>query len=600
MTGIQSQRTILKAGELTLAYENGSIRWIRLGDTEIIRMIYSAVRDCNWGTIEPVIVKEDILVLESSFSISLEVEYKAGPIHFEARYLIRGDQKKLLFEMVGIAQSDFHTNRIGFCILHPVKECAGKTAQVRHADGSDSEFVFPEYISPHQPIKNIQSMTWSPASGLTAHLNLSGDIFEMEDQRNWTDASYKTYCTPLELPFPALVKKGDTVSQAVELLLDVPAIGHPKASTYSFTWDRKAELNIPSLGTAVSSRNQALTQSEIHLLKELPLTHLRVEVNMTKPDCIQNLEKAHRESTLLGWSLFVVLYLSDNYTPEYQTFISACQAAGINPEWILPVGQNHLPFTGFNELVPKLRTDFPQAMIGTGVNAYFAELNRSRPSIEKADFVSFTICPQVHAFDNASLVENLQAQAEVIHSAKRLFPGKPVYVSPVSLRQRFNVVATSDELLPLPDQLPSSVDQRQRLTFAAQWTLGSLKYLSQSGADLVTYYETVGWKGWMQGEQQPENKKLFPAQANEIFPVYEALKMLSGYSRIVPSVSSHPLLFDGLILSSEEKLKIILFNFSAEDIEIRLNGAALPGSTLPDASKGIVKIKANHWVEMEG
>lgn len=27
-----------------------------------------------------------------------------------------------------------------------------------------------------------------------------GDVFEMEDQRNWTDASYKTYCTPWGCP----------------------------------------------------------------------------------------------------------------------------------------------------------------------------------------------------------------------------------------------------------------------------------------------------------------------------------------------------------------------------------------------------------------
>ncbi|MFO7668312.1 MAG: hypothetical protein R6W31_01510, partial [Bacteroidales bacterium] len=47
------KQTKLKAGELDLIYENGAIRRIRLGDTEIIRMIYAAVRDRNWETIEP-------------------------------------------------------------------------------------------------------------------------------------------------------------------------------------------------------------------------------------------------------------------------------------------------------------------------------------------------------------------------------------------------------------------------------------------------------------------------------------------------------------------------------------------------------------------
>ena len=29
---------------------------------------------------------------------------------------------------------------------------------------------------------------------------MSGDSFEMEDHRNWTDASFKTYVRPLALP----------------------------------------------------------------------------------------------------------------------------------------------------------------------------------------------------------------------------------------------------------------------------------------------------------------------------------------------------------------------------------------------------------------
>ena len=43
----------------------------------------------------------------------------------------------------------------------------------------------------------------SPAS--TSTIDMQGEVFEMEDQRNWTDASFKTYCRPLvpPPPFPA-------------------------------------------------------------------------------------------------------------------------------------------------------------------------------------------------------------------------------------------------------------------------------------------------------------------------------------------------------------------------------------------------------------
>lgn len=594
------QQTVLRAGKLDLIVENGSIRRIRLGDCEIIRMIYSAVRDRNWGTIEPVILKQEIHVLETSFEINLEVDYKTDTIHFVVHYLISGSEKGIRFEMKGTAQADFLKNRIGFCILHPIRECTGKTATVIHPDGSESEFIFPEQISALQPIKNVQSLTWEPASGVTAKMNLSGDVFEMEDQRNWTDASYKTYCTPLDLPFPALIKKGETVSQVIELTVELQDYFQDKQSAdLVFEWVCTDLSPLPEIGTCISSRTQNLSNKEIDLLKALPLNHLRVEVKMDLPDWIIKLEKASHESLLLGWPLFIVLYLSENHLEEYDTLRSQWKELKLKVNYLLLVGENHLPHAAFDELATLIKIDFPDTLIGTGVNAYFAELNRSRPSIEKADFVSFTICPQIHAFDDMSLVENLEAQGEVIRSAKVLFPQKPVFVSPVSLKQRFNVVATGTEPLPLPDLLPSSVDNRQRSNFAAKWTLGSLKYLTQAGAKLVTYYETVGWKGFIQGEQSPELQYLFPAEANEVFPVYEAFKKFSGYSQLVKSVSSHPLIFDGLIVCSEEKMKFILFNFTAEDIEIRLEELVLPGTTLPDSTKGKVIIKANGWVEIE-
>lgn len=593
-------KAMLKAGLLDLFYENGSIRWIKLGNTEIVRMIYSAVRDCNWGTIEPVILDQKVQLHDAAFEITLQVEYKADPIHFIADYRIKGMDQKIRFEMKGTAQADFLKNRIGFCILHPVRECAGKTARVIHSGGNLSEFVFPEVISPHQPIKNVQSMIWEPAPGITARLNMTGDIFEMEDQRNWTDASYKTYCTPLELPFPAPIKAGESVHQIIELSVEAIDLPSQDSSGLTFSWNPNTQLPLPLLGTAVSSRKKVLTVQETDLLVKLPLRHLRVEIKMVEANLTCILEKAVCESEQLAWPLFIVLYLSENYQEEYRKFSIICKGLNATIGWLLPIGPNHLPLPVFDEIGPQIKEDFPHAMVGTGVNAYFAELNRSRPSIEKADFVSFTICPQVHAFDNASLVENLEAQREVICSAKTLFPQKPVFVSPVSLRQRFNVVATTDEPLPLPHQLPSSVDVRQRLNFTALWTLGSLKYLSQAGAELITYYETVGWKGWIQGEQQSENQNLFPAQANEIFPVYEVLKKLSGYTRVVHSVSSHPLIFDGLVLIAEEKMKCILFNFTDEDIEIRLKEVGLPDYSLLNTLEGIVKIKANDWMEMEG
>src|SRR5215210_957137 len=46
---------------------------------------------------------------------------------------------------------------------------------------------------------------------------MEGDVFEMEDQRNWTDASYKTYVRPLALPWPYTLCAGESIAQRVSL-----------------------------------------------------------------------------------------------------------------------------------------------------------------------------------------------------------------------------------------------------------------------------------------------------------------------------------------------------------------------------------------------
>ena len=43
---------------------------------------------------------------------------------------------------------------------------------------------------------------------VAAERRVLGDAFEMEDQRNWADASFKTYVRPLSKPRPYVIAKG--------------------------------------------------------------------------------------------------------------------------------------------------------------------------------------------------------------------------------------------------------------------------------------------------------------------------------------------------------------------------------------------------------
>ena len=82
-TGGKVQKPLLelKAGRLSLYYEQGNLRYISDGRNEIIRMIYSALRDKEWLNINPVISSERVQKGSDNFRIRSEKEksaYKSG------------------------------------------------------------------------------------------------------------------------------------------------------------------------------------------------------------------------------------------------------------------------------------------------------------------------------------------------------------------------------------------------------------------------------------------------------------------------------------------------------------------------------------------
>jgi hypothetical protein len=155
---------------------------------------------------------------EAAFHVDFDVECREGAIDFFWRGSIRGDHDGTIrFTFDGEAGSAFLRNRIGFCVLHPIRECAGQPCVVEKTSGETERGRFPDFISPHQPFLDMRAISHTVVPGVTAEVRFEGDVFEMEDQRNWIDASYKTYCTPLARPFPVKVKPGARVSQAVTL-----------------------------------------------------------------------------------------------------------------------------------------------------------------------------------------------------------------------------------------------------------------------------------------------------------------------------------------------------------------------------------------------
>lgn len=422
----------LKAGSLSMIYEEGNIRYISAGRNEMIRMIYSAVRDKEWLTIKPEISDEKIEILPDSFRIGYHCNYRSGEINFSAWYEIEGkSDNSVIFSFEGEALAAFEKSRIGFCVLHPAEHYADKQCTITHSDGTEEIAVFPLYISPDQPFLDIKSMKWK-RNGAVCKLTFSGDIFETEDQRNWTDDSYKTYCTPLRLPCPALVRTGQKISQRIELKVEPGIINNIRdGAEIRITVSPDDTFAFPLLGIGRSTRPVMLTENEIGILKEINFDNYRVDLYLFKTDWYQVADKANDEAIKLKYPLEFALFFDENWIVQSDDFISwvTDRQPLISAIMLFHRTESSTPSHITDSVAPKLKRALHDVRVGCGTNANFAQLNRQFPSSGFIDLVCYSIHPQEHASDNSTLVENLRAQSDSVLSARYYSGGMDIVVS---------------------------------------------------------------------------------------------------------------------------------------------------------------------------
>ena len=571
----------LQAGPLNLFYEAGDLRYIKFGDKEIIRRVYVAVRDHNWDTVIPVLSNVRMNIANDSFNINYSVSNIQDNVDFlwEGNIIGKTDGT-ITFSMDGVARSTFWRNRIGFCILYPM-EYAGADCEIEHVSGAFEKSSFPKFIAPQriidgkpspvEPFSNMRALVYQVVPNVLAEVRFEGENFEMEDQRNWTDASFKAYGTPLKNPSPVEVKTGTKISQTFTLSIrEQDKIIKPSKTddTLTFSIGKNTLRNLPKIGLDEASHGQPLNEKEIERLKTLNLSHQRLSLYLSNPDYKKKLRQSSKEANKLGINLETALFLSNEAESELKLFVELLKQ--IKPpivNWLIFHKEEMTTSKKWIILARKYLKDYDHnCNVGSGTNVFFADLNRSIPPFKVMDFITYSINPQVHAFDNLSLVETLSAQGETVKSARNFSNNKPISVSPITLKMRFNPNATAPEANVESNQLPSQVDVRQMSLFGAAWTLGSLKNLSESETRSLTYYETTGWRGVMEVEFGSHVPEKFHSLKGAVFPIYHVFADVGEFAegQIISTSSSNPLKITGLALKKESHTRIIIANLSSE------------------------------------
>lgn len=564
---------ILTAGPLTAELEAGGLRYIRYGGREAIRAISYVVRDKVWGTYAPEISDLKVEERPDGFTIAYKATCRGEGQSYSYQARIEGRPDGLRFEATGAGDTDFLTNRTGFVVLHGVEGIAGAPVTVEHVDGRTVETEFPEIIMGDCPIRDIRALTHAVAPGLKVRCEMTGDTFEMEDQRNWTDASYKTYVRPLSLPHPYTLKAGEAIDQAVSLEFSGAAPAAAGGSGEVTVTLGAPSGAMPRVGMWTDAADLDAANAHIAALEGLHPAWLTCFIDMSAHDPAAAFAKLPPLAAALGAPLSLEAVVpGDDPEAEMAALAAAARGAGVefvdvaaslaaDMGFVIP-GSVFEDMKPFERLMAAARAAFPKARIGGGNFVYFTELNRKPVPAEAIDFVTHGTSALVHAADDRSVTETIECLPYVFASVRAGYGDKPYRVSPAGVGSRTSPFGGGPT--PNPDGVRVTMtdrDPRQRGRLGAAWHLAYAARAAAAGVDELTLGAPVGGFGLIDETRG--------GQANPAFAAMRAVYAASGASRVEVGVSS-PRNLQALAIEEDGGVRLYLANLSGEELTVRL------------------------------
>lgn len=535
---------ILSAGPMSAEFDNGNLRYIRLNGVEVLRAIAYLVRDENWGTYPATLSNLRIDQRKDSFSVSYRAQCTRLGQQIDYDATIEGKSNgSLAFRATAKPRRDFLTNRTGFVVLHPLQGVVGQAVKVEHVDGSITNSNFPEHINPDCPYRNIRALSHEVLPGVWARCVMEGDAFEMEDHRNWTDASFKTYVRPLARPWPYVLPAGQEFRQAVTLSFSgtLPkAVKVTKSGAVAIKVGTASDRIIPPIGLGMPAEELDHALSQTELIKMLAPNFLVCFFDPRQQHGVTELSKYRRVSEKIGAdvALEIVVQSLDDFAGELERVAEYVGMAGLKPSAVAVCPVGHLksvlpggaypPAPDLEALYQAARAAFPKAKIGGGMFSFFTELNRKRPPVSLLDFITNTTSPIVHAADDRSVMETLEALPYQIETAKAFSGGMPHRVGPSGIGARDNPhgATYSDN----PNNLRiclAKMDPRQRGLFSAAWTLGYVATLARAGVSSISMGAPTGPLGMIYREAEHTQPFFDDLEAVAVYPVFHTMSALN-------------------------------------------------------------------------
>ncbi len=600
---------LAETGGFTFVLDGESVRSIKWRGVEVVRAIAWPIRDPNWITLAQVVHDEHLEQGDDDVRYTLRFSVDEGALDCRLE-VCATSAGTLSAELEMTPKVEFATNRAGFTVLHPIDGVAGTPLELRHSDATAEATRFPQLISPDQPAMDIVGMKHNVA-GVDVDLTFTGEIFEMEDQRNWTDASYKTYCVPLVYPFTYTLAAGETVRQKIDLTV----AGDPKRDSA----DKSPGLaisplqeTIPRIALAVED-GWMCAPEQTDLVRQTGVTSLQVRTGpQHRLDFLSASGALGREMDAQV-DVEIVVPGEEDPAAEIATASLMLEAGRLAPQQVLALPQAYLgsyqpsgPWPDGPtpaDALAAARPLFPKARIGGGVLTNFTEFNRCRPDSGACDFISHGTTAIVHASDDMSVLETLEALPQVFASAQALGQGKPYCLGLVSIAMRSNPygAAVADN----PGQVRQTMamfDPRQRGLFGAAFAVGAMAASEGHQVDCMALAAPSGPFGIV-SETQPVSRPYFDQKPEAVvYPIYHVVReaaALQGKTRC--AIENLPGGLHGVAAREASTVRLMVANLGSETAQLSLTGLSNPSRVrVLDASTFEAAVCDADWLDKPG
>jgi len=464
--------TRITHGGFTLDLAREAIRNVKYQGVQIIDLLYTAIRPLDWSTLKADEYLADVQIVGSDCEITVK-EIFASALAAETKITLSDNNTfSVSYELKGL--SEYQVSRWGICFCLNTAEWMGSSVL-----SSGNTYLLPQNIAPQRVVDGVvqglfpasNEMHFVAPDNRNLKVISTGKVLEAEDQRNWTDNTYKIYSGSLSEPFPFLMSSGAIWTQHASFEVSVPKLTEADPAKILV---HEIEA-LPSIGLQLNA-DPLLSPDDLEkAFVLLEIDHLRINE--------ETLTSQKIATTAANGLILEVALLSSNDG-------EALKAEVLQLSERVPAGSRLLVQREGREVVDE--ADLPRnESLNTyipGTDAFLVDLQNDKKSFGNS--VSYSMAPTVHSFDTETIFKTLDTQQESIQFAQK-FIAPRVFISPITFSTRGN---------------PHSGHSRdQRLTYAetemalhirtiegAAWTLGSIFALASAGAFSGTWHELFG------------------------------------------------------------------------------------------------------------